>query len=91
LGNNNNDHDLLIAGLMSSTAGDVETIDISPAGGAAGIIPLNTVSYKGGTSGVTWEVINAPQASSLYFSTLQTNASCGGHFCAVKLTQLGLQ
>jgi len=91
LGNNNNDHDLLVAGLMSSTAGDVETLDISPAGGAAGIVPLNTVAYKGGTSGVTWEVINAPQASSLYFATLQPNSSCGGTHCAVKLTQEGLQ
>jgi hypothetical protein len=91
LGNNNNDHDLLVGGLMSSTVGDLETIDISPAGGAASEIPLNTVPYKGGTSGVTWEVINAPQASSIYFATLQTNSSCGGTFCAVKLTQEGLQ
>ena len=88
---NNNDHDMLVGGLMSSTAGDLETIDISPAGGAANEIPLNTVAYKGGTSGVTWEVINAPQASSLYFATLQPNSSCGGTYCAVKLTQEGLQ
>jgi hypothetical protein len=91
LGNSDADHDLLVAGLMSSTAGDIETIDISPAGGAADEIPLNTVSYKGGTSGVTWDVFQGAQASSLYFATLQTNSSCGGTFCAVKLTQEGLQ
>lgn len=91
LGNNNNDHDLLVASLMSSANGFIETIDISPPGGAINEIPLNTVPYKGGTSGVTWEVINAPQASSLYFATLQPNSSCGGHYCAVKLTQEGLQ
>ncbi len=91
LGNSDDDHDMLVGGFMSSTAGDVETIDISPAGGAADEIPLNTVAYKGGTSGVTWEVINAPQASSLYFATLQPNSSCGGTYCAVKLTQEGLQ
>ncbi len=91
LGNNNGDHNLLVAGLMSSTYGDIETIDISPPGGAAGIIPLNTVAYKGGTSWVNWDTVSGVQASSLYFATLQPNSSCGGHYCAVKLTQEGLQ
>jgi hypothetical protein len=40
---------------------------------------------------VTWDVFQGAQASSLYFATLQTNSSCGGTFCAVKLTQEGFQ
>jgi hypothetical protein len=48
----------------------------------------------GGTSGITIDNTSAsPQAASIYFGTLAKGASpCGaGLFCAVKLTQSGLQ
>jgi len=52
--------------------------------------------YWGGTSGfVIDNVATAPQAASMYFSTLSTaggSTPCGtGVYCAVKLTQGGLQ
>jgi hypothetical protein len=61
--------------------------------------PTNSASgYWGGTSAFTVDNINpAPQATSVYFGTLHappsgTTTPCGaGNFCAVKLTQSGLQ
>jgi len=53
--------------------------------------------YWGGTSAFSVDNINpAPQATSIYFGTLQPppsgTAPCGtGNYCAVKLTQNGLQ
>jgi len=61
--------------------------------------PANTASgYWGGTSAFSVDNINpTPQATSIYFGTLAappsgTTTPCGaGNFCAVKLTQSGLQ
>ena len=52
------------------------------------------VNEIGGTSGITVDNNSSQaQASSIYFGTLQRSASgpCGNFFCAVKLTQGGLQ
>jgi len=53
------------------------------------------INEIGGTSGITIDNISAsPQAASIYFGTLFTSASapCGANlYCAVKLTQSGLQ
>jgi hypothetical protein len=67
-------------------------------------IPLNSTMPNstatnewGGTSAFTVDnIATAPQAASIYFGTLQPPASgttpCGsGNYCAVKLTQSGLQ
>ena len=57
--------------------------------------PVTEPSANGGTSGIVVDNISsAAQAASIYFTTLAagTNANCGtGNFCAVKLTQSGLQ
>jgi len=61
--------------------------------------PTNSVSgYWGGTSAFTVDNINpTPQATSIYFGTLSapssgTTTPCGANqYCAVKLTQSGLQ
>jgi hypothetical protein len=49
----------------------------------------------GGTSAITIDnVSSSPQAASIYFGTLAVGATgpCGANvFCAVKLTQSGLQ
>jgi hypothetical protein len=53
------------------------------------------INEIGGTSGITIDNTSAsPQAASIYFGTLFTSASapCGANlYCAVKLTQSGLQ
>jgi len=67
-------------------------------------IPLNTtapnntaINEWGGTSAFTVDNVSAtPQAASIYFGTLHlppagNTTPCGGGFCAVKLTQSGLQ
>jgi hypothetical protein len=48
---------------------------------------------QGGTSAIIVDNISAQaQASSIYFATLATSNNCGtGTFCAVKVTQAGLQ
>jgi hypothetical protein len=57
----------------------------------------SATGYWGGTSAFTVDNVSAdPQTTSIYFGTLQAPASgtapCGsGQFCAVKLTQSGLQ
>jgi hypothetical protein len=87
-----NSVDRLFLGLLTSA--QVEFFDIStsltPAlGGTGGVAP---VAEPGGTSGIIVDNVSmANQASSIYFSTLATSASCGTNFCAVKLTQGGLQ
>jgi len=55
--------------------------------------PLTYPTAAGGTSGIVIDNVGtANQESSIYFSTLATGSSpCGsGNFCAVKLTQAGL-
>jgi hypothetical protein len=88
----NNGVDRLFLGLL--TTGVVEFFDISTSttptlGGAGGVAP---VAEAGGTSGIIVDNVSAiAQASSIYFTTQATSANCGGKFCAVKLTQGGLQ
>jgi len=50
-------------------------------------------TYPGGTSGIIVDnaVFPLQQASSIYFGTLGTGACGTGNYCAVKLTQSGLQ
>jgi hypothetical protein len=91
LGGKVGDHDLLISGLVDATNGYIITNDIS-----AGSVPgsLNFVNYPGGTSGIIIDnASTAAQASSVYFTTLQSVrvGSCNNHVCAVKLTQASLQ
>jgi hypothetical protein len=52
-----------------------------------------TTTYPGGTSGIIVDnaVFPLQQASSIYFGTLGTGACGTGNYCAVKLTQSGLQ
>ena len=54
--------------------------------------PTTTI-YPGGTSGIIVDnaVFPLQQASSIYFGTLGTGACGTGNYCAVKLTQSGLQ
>lgn len=61
-----------------------------------GTLPTATaINYLGGTSGFALDNFSSsPQASSVYFGTLATSRTgpCGKNFyCAVKLTQSGLQ
>lgn len=67
--------------------------------GSSSTMPNNTATgYWGGTSAFTVDNVSTePQAASIYFGTLQapptgTTTPCGaGNYCAVKLTQSGLQ
>jgi hypothetical protein len=88
-------HDIIISGVVGpSPNGLLRTDDIS-----TGVITgtLTGVNYPGGVSGIIFDNTDTTggQASSVYFSTLQTNVNTGGCMgaihCAVKLTQLGLQ
>jgi hypothetical protein len=79
----------LFLGLLTTAV--VEYFDISstttPTLGAPG-----QIAEAGGASGIIVDNVSASnQASSIYFTTLASSASCGGNFCAVKLTQGGLQ
>ncbi|HKO04928.1 MAG TPA: hypothetical protein VJW51_09275 [Candidatus Acidoferrales bacterium] len=81
--------DRLFLGLLTTQV--VEFFDIStsttPTLGAPG-----QVAEAGGTSGIIVDNVSmVNQASSIYFTTLASSANCGGNFCAVKLTQGGLQ
>lgn len=62
---------------------------------ANGAVPTHTqAGQTGGTSGFSVDNISGdPQASSIYFGTLAPGTTqCGtGNYCAVKLTQTGLQ
>jgi len=85
------DHDIIISGVVNPN-GALRTNDIST-GAITG--NLSGRSYPGGVSGVIFDdVSTSGQASSVYFSTLQTNVNTGGCngniHCAVKLTQDGL-
>jgi hypothetical protein len=53
----------------------------------------NTSDAAGGTSGMVIDNNDAVdgQTASLYFGTLATSGACGGDFCAIKVTQGGLQ
>jgi hypothetical protein len=84
-------HDLLVSGLVDATNGYIITNDISTGVVAAA---LNFVNYPGGISGVIFDNNSAaPQASSVYFTTLTrvTVGTCNNARCAVKLTQSALQ
>jgi hypothetical protein len=86
-------HDIVISGVVGGGAdGVLRTDDIS-----TGVITgtLSGQSYPGGISGIIFDDVSASgQASSVYFSTLQTTVNTGGCngniHCAVKLTQDGL-
>jgi len=86
-------------GQFNSTGGAnlVTEWDITTRIASSTTLPNHTaVNEWGGTSGFTPDnVSTAPQAASIYFGTLAAapNATpCGtGNFCAVKLTQAGLQ
>jgi hypothetical protein len=86
-------HDIVISGVVGAGGnGVLRTDDIS-----TGVITgtLSGQNYPGGVSGIIFDdVSTSGQASSVYFSTLQTNVNTGGCngniHCAVKLTQLGL-
>lgn len=88
----NNGVDRIFLGLM--TAARVEFFDVSTTtapvlGGTGAVAP---VAEAGGTSGIIVDNTSAiTQASSMYFTTQASSANCGGNFCAVKLTQGGLQ
>jgi len=87
------------AGDFNGTGGAnlVTEWDITSRIASSATLPNHTASSEwGGTSGFTPDNVSAaPQAASIYFGTLQKapNATpCGsGNFCAVKLTQSGLQ
>jgi hypothetical protein len=69
---------------------------LSPAGAVSGAdTATNTTDAVGGTSAIIVDNDStAGQASSLYFGTLATSTTvCGttAAYCAVKLTQAGLQ
>jgi hypothetical protein len=69
---------------------------LSPAGAVSGAdTATNTTDAVGGTSAIIVDDDStAGQASSLYFGTLATSTTvCGttAAYCAVKLTQAGLQ
>ncbi len=84
--------DLLFVGVLSTSNGAVQSYNIS------GAIPSSTTasaSEPGGTSGIivdTTQLANQ-QGSSIYFTTQSTTGgNCGaGNYCAIKLTQAGLQ
>ena len=84
--------DRLFLGLL--TAQEIESWDISTNTYPTG--QISSAIVPGGTSGIIVDNVSAePQASSIYFST-QAPAPypipCGtGNFCAVKLTQGGLE
>jgi len=81
--------DLLFVG---DTSGEVQSFDITgamPAAPAAG-----PVTESGGTSGIIVDTtqLGANQGSSIYFTTLGNAGNCGANnYCAIKLTQNGLQ
>jgi hypothetical protein len=85
-------HDLLVSGLVSAAAnGYIITNDISTGTITAA---LNFVQYPGGVSGIIVDNDSLlVQASSVYFSTLNTVnvGTCVNARCAVKLTQAALQ
>jgi len=57
------------------------------------LMTFTTATYAGGTSGIIVDnaVFPLQQASSICFGTLGTGACGTGNYCAVKLTQSGLQ
>ncbi len=80
--------DGIVGGPANLTAENVTTANsLSPENGIAE--PYGTA----GTSGIVVDNISTEaQASSIYFATQATSNNCGtGVFCAVKLTQSGLQ
>jgi hypothetical protein len=87
------DHDIVISGVVGAAPnGVIRTDDISNVTITGS---LSGVNYSGGVSAIIFDDVSASgQASSVYFSTLQTNVNvgtCSGNIhCAVKLTQLGL-
>ena len=60
---------------------------------SANITYIPEPAAQGGISGIVVDNVSIqPQASSIYFTTLATSNNCGtGTFCAVKVTQAGLQ
>jgi len=69
------------------TPGSVQNFNISTVPSAIS----TPFPAAGGTSGMIIDnVSTAAQASSIYFMTMQSDPGCGGHICAVKLTQSGL-
>jgi hypothetical protein len=88
------DHDIIISGVVGAAPnGVIRTDDISNITITGS---LSGVNYSGGVSAIIFDDVSASgQASSVYFSTLQTNVNVGGCngniHCAVKLTQLSLQ
>jgi hypothetical protein len=66
-----------------------------PQGNLPNIVAMNTTDAVGGTSGtIVDNDSTAAQASSIYFGTLATSSTvCGttASYCAIKLTQSGLQ
>jgi hypothetical protein len=96
-----NDHLFVGTGTYSSTAGAnlVTQWNTNTQLKSSSDTPINTTqNYWGGTSAFTVDNINpTPQATSIYFGTLSappsgTTTPCGtGNYCAVKLTQDGLQ
>ena len=60
---------------------------------AANITSIAEPAAQGGVSAIVVDNVSVQaQASSIYFTTLATSNNCGtGTFCAVKVTQAGLQ
>jgi hypothetical protein len=85
--NTNDSVDQLFFGLTTSSL--VEVFDISSS--TAPTLGASAPSSQG-TSGIIVDN-DSPQAqaSSIYFTTLGNGGTCGGHRCAIKLTQSGLQ
>jgi hypothetical protein len=85
--NTNDSVDQLFFGLTTSSL--VEVFDISSS--TAPALGASAPSSQG-TSGIIVDN-DSPQAqaSSIYFTTLGNGGTCGGHRCAIKLTQSGLQ
>jgi hypothetical protein len=88
-------------GANAVTMWDVTT-QLNNTSGPGGTLPTPTATaspYLGGTTGFTIDnnATGVAQAESIYFSTLSPDAMTGtgtcnpNHFCAVKLTQSGLQ
>jgi hypothetical protein len=88
-------------GANAVTMWDVTT-QLNNTSGPGGTLPTPTATaspYLGGTTGITIDnnASGVAQAESIYFSTLIADPSTGvttcnpNHFCAVKLTQSGLQ
>jgi len=88
--------DYLFFGEGLSTFGDLYGFTLSTTGGHSAISgsPISYPSATGGTSGPVIDNVNSEaQASSIYFTTLGTSTTlCGSSsaYCAVKLTQSGL-